>query len=135
MEVLMEIKKLTKEETDALNKCCAEIARFEKEQEEKFFSIVGKRIGKNFLKKMMPEFIQLEFNGYFKGRENKKGVYIKGQFHTKQEMDGFKDMGINKIFKIEYVNQTRNGGYSGDDFAGMLAYKYKNKFLVFQYSC
>jgi hypothetical protein len=125
----------SKKEAEELKEIYASLDKWDNEWKEKFFKVVGKRMGRNFLEKVTSSFCNFYFVGYFKGRENGKGVYINKEFHEKQEMDEWHELGINKIFKTEYVNQTRNGGYTGDDFAGTMAYKYKGKFLQFQYSC
>lgn len=45
-----------------------------------------------------------------------------------QEVDG-------ELIKEEWVNQTTNGGFTGDDFAGSIYFKLKNgKYLEFGYS-
>ena len=124
---------------DNLNDIYEEIAKDEQERRQKFLNIVGEDIGEEFLKAMEPDYMRFEFVGYFEGQEVEDGVIVNKAKHTKQKNDLFEELkeehDIDDMFKIEYVNQTTNGGYMGDEFAGTLCYKYKDKYLQFYYDC
>lgn len=47
----------------------------------------------------------------------------------------FQEIGDGELIKEEWVNQTTNGGYTGDDFAGTIYFKLKDSvFIELEYS-
>ncbi len=73
--------------------------------------------------------IELIFEGIVKEPKGNKQL-------TDFEEESIAHSFLNFLFKYHWVNQTTNGGYSGDDFNGNVYYKIFPKiYLKFYYSC
>jgi hypothetical protein len=123
-------KKVEDKECDIMSDFDTAMREYEDEKNsanKKVYDILSKRKADNLFEDLEQDCCSLYFIGYCDGNKYHDGVIINKSFHRKQKSD-------TRGFKYKYINQSTNGGYSGDDYAGTIAYEWEGKYLLFSYS-
>ena len=114
---------MTEKELKQYNMCIAQIQEDNKQQAkiwDEMMNNLKKEKSNDWVKELL-EYLEFE-EDYF------SPSIVNDPKGDKQEIDG-------NLIKEEWVNQTTNGGYSGDDFGGTIYFKLsENRYLCFHYS-
>ena len=98
------------------------------EQGKKLYEVLSKRKADNLYEDLCRNCSFIGYKGYVDGVKSEDDIIVSGAKHFRQESD-------TRGFKYEYVNETIGGGYTGDEFAGTVAFEWKGKYIVFAYEC